>query len=222
MNGGTISDTTSEGERSRLSRRHRSRDRVAHARGASPSSSPTRPGQLFALHAVEAAALSPPTATEQEGANLSSMGTLGPPNQLPTGSSGSCAAARGFSSGSAAAGPHGTDRDHAESAGFGRSGSAAADRTLRGSNGSAVASSSLLVHDGHASMNGGGLQQQQQHHATPTRMNAVNAWTQNQLRQQAPEVVTQTQTATMESHVGLRATHGTPSTRTRRATRTAS
>ena len=176
------------------------------------------------MHAVEAAALSPPTATAQEGANLSSMGTLGPPNQLPTGSSGSSAAARGFSSGSAAAGPHGTDRDHAESAGFGRSGSAAADQTLRGSNGSAVASSSLLVHDGHASMNGGSLQQQQQQQHHATRVNAVNAWMQKTKCGNNPRKLLHKRNCNhgVAIHVGLRATHGTPSTRTRRATCTAS
>ena len=83
--GGAFSDTTSEGERSRLSRRHRSRDRVL-SRGApsSPMPPPARPGALFAAsyeqvrHAVEAAVLSHPmAATVMEGANVSSMGADG-------------------------------------------------------------------------------------------------------------------------------------------------
>ena len=172
INAGTISDTTSEGERSRMSRRHRSRDRV-HARGASPSASPTRSGQPFVHVTLEAAALSPPTATDLGGAKLSNMGTLGSPSQFSQGDSGSAAVAQGFSSGSAAAGPRGTGRDHVESAGFGRSGSAAAGRTQRGSMGSADASPSLLFHDGNASMDGASLQQEQLYRTAPTRMNAV-------------------------------------------------
>ena len=65
INGGTISDTTSEGDRSRLSRRHRSGDRLH--RGAPPSTSPTRSGLPFVHVTLEAAALFPPTATDLGG-----------------------------------------------------------------------------------------------------------------------------------------------------------
>ena len=95
INGGTISDTTSEGDRSSLSRRHRSSDRV-QPRGATPSTSPTRSGLPFVHVTLEAAALSPPTATDLGGAKLSNMGTLGSPSQFTPGDSGSAAVAQGF------------------------------------------------------------------------------------------------------------------------------
>ena len=80
INGGTISDTTSEGDMSRLSRRHRSGERLH--RGAQPSTSPTRSSMPFVPVTLEAAALIPPMAMELGGTKLSNMGTLGSPSQF--------------------------------------------------------------------------------------------------------------------------------------------
>ena len=52
-------------------------------------------------------------------------------------------------------------------------------------------------------MDGASLQQEQPHSTVPTRMNAVNAWMQNKLRQQAPEAVAPPQTATMDAQFTL-------------------